>query len=58
MKKGYFLTALIAIALLLALSIPQMQGALASDGNQPVCPEESHNKITEMYPERIIMGED
>ena len=57
MKKGHLLTAIIIIVLL-ALSIPQMPSTVALDENQPVYAEESYNKSTELYPERIIMGED
>ncbi len=49
MKKEYLIIATIALAvLLLASSAPAMQSTALSE-YQPVCPEESYNKITELY---------
>ncbi len=51
MKKECLIIATIAVAVLtLAFSVPAMQSAFISE-YQPVCPEESYNKITELYDE-------
>ncbi len=51
MKKEYLIMATIAVVvLLLASSVPAMQSTSLSE-YQPVCPEESYNKIMELYEE-------
>jgi DNA-binding NarL/FixJ family response regulator len=73
MKKEYLIKATIALAvLILASSIPAMVSSLPeaqsqslanSNQNtsmseyQPVCPEESYNKITELYEEGLSEDE-
>ena len=53
MRKEYPIIATIALAVLvLASSVPAMQSTSISE-YQPVCPEESYNKITELYEEGL-----
>jgi len=49
MKKKYMVIPIVILAvLLLASSVPAMQSTFISE-HQPICPEESYNKITELY---------
>lgn len=51
MKKEYLIIATVALAvLILVSSVPAMQSQSISE-YQPICPEESYNKITELYDE-------
>ena len=51
MKKEYLIIATIAVAvLILASSVPAMPSTFIPE-YQPICPEESYNKITELYEE-------
>ena len=56
MRKEYPIIATIALAVLvLASSAPAMQSISLSE-YQPICPEESYNKITELYEEGLSEG--
>jgi len=51
MKKEYLIIATVALAvLILVSSVPAMQTTSISE-YQPICPEESYNKITELHEE-------
>jgi len=53
MKKEYLIIATVALAVLvLASSVPAMQNTSISE-YQPICPEESYNKITELHEEGL-----
>jgi hypothetical protein len=53
MKKKYMVIPIVILAvLILASSVPAMQSAFISE-HQPVCPEESYNKITELHEEGL-----
>ena len=53
MKKEYLIIATITLAvLILASSVPAMQSTFISE-YQPICPEESYNKITELHEEGL-----
>ena len=53
MKKEYIVMAIIAlVVLILASSVPAMQSAFIPE-YQPICPEESYNKITELHEEGL-----
>jgi len=57
MRKEYPIIATIALAVLvLASSAPAMQSTSISE-YQPICPEESYSKITELYEEGLSEGE-
>ena len=57
MKKEYLIIAIIALAVLtLVSSVPAMQSTSISE-YRPVCPEESYNKITELYEEGLSEDE-
>jgi predicted transcriptional regulator len=57
MRKEYPIIATIALAVLvLASSAPAMQSISLSE-YQPICPEESYNKITELYEEGLSEDE-
>ena len=57
MKKEYLIIAIIALVVLtLVSSVPAMQSTSISE-YQPVCPEESYNKITELYEEGLSEDE-
>jgi predicted transcriptional regulator len=57
MRKEYPIIATIALAVLvLASSAPAMQSTPISE-YQPICPEESYNKITELYEEGLSEDE-
>ena len=50
MKKEYLIIATVSLAvLILASSVPAMPSTISE--HQPVCPEESYNKITELHEE-------
>lgn len=51
MKRKYLTKAIVVLAVLvLASSVPAMQGTFIAE-YQPICPEESYNKITELHEE-------
>jgi predicted transcriptional regulator len=57
MKKEYLIIATITLAvLILASSVPAMQSTSISE-YQPICPEESYSKITELYDEGLSEDE-